>query len=144
MCEKKEPYKFTLRFNFSDPTHQQITVLLNRQGRRKAQFLVNAVMHYIHCSQTPDIPQPPPIDTELIETIVRKILKEQSEEPQIKKAEKHHPPTAQAPEDDFSFDEAAAALGTDDLAAIANTMAMFSASSTVITAHISSTDISLV
>ena len=125
MCEKKDPYKFTLRFNPSDPTHQQMTVLLNRQGRRKAQFLVNAVMHYIHCSQTPDIPQEPPVDTALIETIVRKVLKEQSERPPIKKAEKQHPPTAQAPEDDFSLDEAADALGADGLAAITNTMAMF-------------------
>lgn len=125
MCEKKDPYKFTIRFNPSDPTHQQTVVLLNQQGRRKAQLLVNAVMHYIHCSQTPDIPQAPLVDTALIETIVRKILKEQSEGPQIKKAEKHHPPTVQAPEDDFSFDEAADALGADGLAAIANTMAMF-------------------
>ena len=125
MCEKKDPYKFTIRFNPSDPTHQQTVVLLNQQGRRKAQLLVNAVMHYIHCSQTPDIPQTPPMDTALIETVVRKVLKEQSEEPQIKKAEKHHPSTVQAPEDDFSFDEAADALGADGLAAIANTMAMF-------------------
>ena len=119
MREKKDPYKFTIQFNPSDPTHQQTAVLLNRQGRRKAQFLVNAVMHYI------DIPQEPPVDTALIETVVRKILKEQSKEPQIKKAEKHHPSTVQAPEDDFSFDEAADALGADGLAAIANTMAMF-------------------
>lgn len=125
MCEKKDPYKFTIRFNPSDPTHQQTVVLLNQQGRRKAQFLVNAVMHYIHCSQTPDIPQEPPVDTALIETVVRKILKEQSKEPQIKKAEKHRPPTVQTPEDDFDFDEAADALGADGLAAIANTMAMF-------------------
>lgn len=119
MHEKKDPYKFTIQFNPSDPTHQQTAVLLNRQGRRKAQFLVNAVMHYI------DIPQEPPVDTALIETVVRKILKEQSKEPQIKKAEKHRPPTVQAPEDDFDFDEAADALGADGLAAIANTMAMF-------------------
>lgn len=125
MCEKKDPYKFTIRFNPSDPTHQQTVVLLNQQGRRKAQLLVNAVMHYIHCSQTPDIPQMPPMDTALIETIVRKVLKEQSEEPQIKKTERPHPPTVQASEDDFSFDKTADALGADGLAAIANTIAMF-------------------
>lgn len=75
MCKKKDPYKFTIQFNPSDPTHQQTVVLLNQQGRRKAQLLVNAVMHYIHCSQTPDIPQTPPVDTALIETIVRKVLR---------------------------------------------------------------------
>ena len=125
MAEKKEQNKFTIQFNAADPSHRQVADLLNQQGRRKAQLLVNAVMHYIHCSQTPDIPQTPPVDTALIETIVRKVLKEQNEEPQIKKTEKHHPPTVLAPGDDFSFDEAADALGADGLAAIANTMAMF-------------------
>ena len=75
MAAKKDPYKFTIQFNPADPTHLQTAALLNRQGRRKAQFLVNAVMHYIHCSQTPDIPQEPPLDTKLIETVVRQILK---------------------------------------------------------------------
>lgn len=125
MAAKKDPYKFTIQFNPADPTHLQTADLLNRQGRRKAQFLVNAVMHYIHCSQTPDIPQAPPVDTSLIEAVVRKILKEQNEGAQLKRAGKHHSPTEQVPEDDFSFDEAADALGADGLAAIANTMAMF-------------------
>ena len=67
----------------------------------------------------------PPVDTSLIEAVVRKILKEQNEGAQLKRAGKHHSPTEQVPEDDFSFDEAADALGADGLAAIANTMAMF-------------------
>lgn len=45
MTAKKDPYKFTIQFNPADPTHLQTAALLNRQGRRKAQFLVNAVKH---------------------------------------------------------------------------------------------------
>ena len=29
----------------------------NSQGRSKAQFIANAITHYLYCSQTPDIPQ---------------------------------------------------------------------------------------
>ena len=78
---KKDLYKFTIQFSEGDPLHQQTADILNRQGRRKAQFLVNAVMHYLHCSETPDIPQPPPIDTNAIEMIVRRIMAEESSKP---------------------------------------------------------------
>ena len=49
MAEKKEQNKFTIQFNAADPSHRQVADLLNQQGRRKAQFLVNAVQHYLHC-----------------------------------------------------------------------------------------------
>ena len=41
---------------------------------------MNTVLHYIHCSETPDIPQQPPINTDVIETIVRRIMEECSHE----------------------------------------------------------------
>lgn len=125
MKAKKDLYKFTIQFNPADPTHRQTAELLNQQGRRKAQFLVNAVMDYIHCSQTPDIPQEPVLDMKLIETVVRKILNEQQKAPVIPEAKKQTTPALSAPVDDFPFGEAADALGADGLAAIANTMAMF-------------------
>ena len=78
---KKDIYKFTIQFSGGDPQHQQVAEILNRQGRRKAQFLVNTVLHYIHCSETPDIPQQPPVNTDAIETIVRRIMEEYSEKP---------------------------------------------------------------
>ena len=78
---KKDIYKFTIQFSSGDPQHQQVAEILNRQGRRKAQFLVNTVLHYIHCSETPDIPQQPPVNTDAIETIVRRIIEEYSEKP---------------------------------------------------------------
>ena len=77
MPEKKEQNKFTIQFNAADPSHRQVADVLNRQGRRKAQFLVNAVQHYLHCPETPDIPQAEPTDTRVIEELVRRILEEQ-------------------------------------------------------------------
>ncbi len=77
MEAKKVLCRFTLQFNPADPCHQEIIQTLNQQGRRKAQFLVNAVSHYLHCGKTPSIPQPAPIDTSLIESIVYDILEKQ-------------------------------------------------------------------
>ncbi len=49
MTDKKDPWKFTIRFNICDPQHKAVIDLLSRQGRSKAQFLVSAVLHYINC-----------------------------------------------------------------------------------------------
>lgn len=57
MAEKKIPCRFTIGFNPGDPAHCRTAEILNQQGRRKAQFLVNAVLHYIHCPETPDLPE---------------------------------------------------------------------------------------
>lgn len=54
MTDKKDPGKFTIRFNICDPQHKAVIDLLNRQGRSKAQFLVSAVLHYINCKETPE------------------------------------------------------------------------------------------
>lgn len=60
----------------TDYRQDEIAEILNQQGRRKAQFIVNTVLHYLHCSETPDIPQPIPIDINTIEVIVRRIMEE--------------------------------------------------------------------
>ena len=78
---KKDLYKFTIQFSEGDPLHQQTAAILNQQGRRKAQFLVNAVMHYLHCKEAPDIPQPAQVDVDAIEAIVRRIMEETKEKP---------------------------------------------------------------
>lgn len=120
---KKDLYKFTIQFSSGDPQHQQTAEILNQQGRRKAQFLVNAVMHYLHCSETPNIPQPAPVDTAVIETIVRRIMSEQiGEEPQTPKPAERKISKSK----DITFDQDEAdMLGEDGMVAIANTMAMF-------------------
>lgn len=124
MAVKKDLYKFTIQFNPGDPSHRQTADLLNQQGRRKAQFIVNAVLHYIHCKETPDIPQAAPTDTELIEAVVRRMIKEQRADLLKQETEKPAGLSPKAPED-IRFEEAAESLGAEGLAAIANTMSMF-------------------
>lgn len=126
MAEKKELYKFTIQFNPADPTHRQTADLLNQQGRRKAQFLVNAVMHYIRCPETPDMTPPAVLDTSLIETVVRRILKEQKMDAAPANTKPESPPKVLSQSSEaVQFNEASDMLGAEGLAAIANTMAMF-------------------
>lgn len=46
MGSKKDPGKFTVRFNIADPQQRAAAELLNQQGRSKAQFIANAILHY--------------------------------------------------------------------------------------------------
>lgn len=121
---KKDIYKFTIQFSSGDSQHQQVAEILNRQGRRKAQFLVNTVLHYIHCSETPDIPQQPPVNTDAIETIVRRIIEEYSEKPTRQDVRKT-PEKKTVKSEEIAFDDAAELLGEDGIAAVRNTIASF-------------------
>lgn len=121
---KKDIYKFTIQFSSGDPQHQQVAEILNRQGRRKAQFLVNTVLHYIHCSETPDIPQQPPVNTDAIETIVRRIIEEYSEKPTRQDVRKT-PEKKTVKSEEIAFDDAAELLSEDGIAAVRNTIASF-------------------
>lgn len=120
---KKDIYKFTIQFSSGDPQHQQVAEILNRQGRRKAQFLVNTVLHYIHCSETPDIPQQP-VNTDAIETIVRRIMEEYSEKPSRRDV-KQAPEKKTVKSEEIVFSDAAELLGEDGMAAVRNTIASF-------------------
>lgn len=122
MAQKNNPMRFTVQFSPGDPCHQQTVDILNQQGRRKAQFIVNAVMHYINCSETPDT-KPAAIDTALIEGIVRRLLNEQG------KVE--GPATPEQPQckvhksESISITDAEDAIGAEGMAAIIQTMAGF-------------------
>ena len=74
MDGKKDPGKFTVRFNIADPRQREVIDLLNRQGRFKAQFLANAVQHYVHCDGAPGTHEASPVDAGQIERIVRNVL----------------------------------------------------------------------
>ena len=50
MSDKKDPGKFTIRFNTADPQQQAVVDMLNRQGRYKAQFITNAVLLYTYAA----------------------------------------------------------------------------------------------
>lgn len=70
-------YRFNLTLNPNDPMHMTAIRTLNTQGRHKAQFVVNAIVHYImtdKCVGKAEIP-----DTNMIEEICRKIVTEMME-----------------------------------------------------------------
>lgn len=90
MTEKKDPGKFTVRFNISDPQQRTVIELLNQQGRYKAQFLTNAVLHYVRGSEIPDRQRVPTVDSGEIERIVRSVLAGQQTAPSPKALD--HPP----------------------------------------------------
>lgn len=75
--EKKDPGKFTVRFNMADPQQKAVIDLLNQQGRYKAQLLTSAVLHYVHCPETPDIRSAAAVDSTEIERIVCHVLAQQ-------------------------------------------------------------------
>ena len=81
MRERKQPGRFTVQFNMEDPQQRQVAEELYRQGRRKAQFLTSAILHYIHCSQTPDIHGVSAIGSKEIERIVCSVLARQQTVP---------------------------------------------------------------
>lgn len=98
MIRKKDRSRFSIKFNEQDPMHERVICLLEQQPPHgKAQFLVNAVLHYVHCPETPDMTQIPVanvaagIERSFIETIVAEILTEQGfvrEEPKEEKESK--------------------------------------------------------
>lgn len=58
MSAKGNPYRFTLQFNEKDHRQRFVADLLNDgMGRQKAQYITDAILHYINCVQNPDIEQ---------------------------------------------------------------------------------------
>ena len=124
MAGKKEPGKFTIKFNILDPAHRQVIDTLEPMGRTKAQFIANAVLHYLHCSQTPDIPQPVSTDYTAVEAIVRRILAERLQEPPAQ-PKPQETKKALRKSEDIRLADAEAILGEDGMAAIADTLSAF-------------------
>lgn len=75
MDGKKNRERFSIKFNENDPAHAAVIRLLEKQGAHsKAQFIVNAVLHYVNCPEAPDISLPLTADRAAIEKIVMEIL----------------------------------------------------------------------
>lgn len=75
MKEKKDRERFSIKFNENDPTHDTVIRLLEKQGPHStAQFIVNAILHYVNCSETSDISAAQTADRASIEKIVMEIL----------------------------------------------------------------------
>lgn len=121
MSEKKDICRFTIQFNPTDPCHQKVIELLNSQGRSKAQFIANAIIHYLHCAQTPDIPQNSTVNIKaLIVEAVNQYMsnKEKNDKSKESSEIKVQSKSEQMVYDDLPFDES-------DMQAIAETITMF-------------------
>ena len=68
---KKNAHKFTLQLNYADPQHRKAIDILNKHGRRKGQFIVNAVLHY---ANYPEPSKNGAVDFSVIEDFVTKII----------------------------------------------------------------------
>lgn len=131
MAEKKDPCRFTVMFNRADPNHLRVVEVLNQQKHRKAQFIVNAVLHYLSCPETPTIQEVAPVDKQAILAIVAQYLKERghaetqpapksSGDWHLRQVEKSVP----APTEETASD-VETLLGENGLAAIIDTMNAF-------------------
>ena len=74
MTDKKNPGRFTIQFNAADPQQRQAAELLERQGRRKAQFLTAAILHYVCSQEAPELSRREAPDTTELEALILKIL----------------------------------------------------------------------
>ena len=71
MDAKKDPGKFTIRFCMTDPRQKKAVAELNAQGRLKAQFLTNAILHYVGIENGSGVPS-----RAELEAIIRTMLEE--------------------------------------------------------------------
>lgn len=78
MAEKKSSSRFCIQFNEHDSRHLQVIEILNAQGRHKAQYIANAILHYINCNHTPAIPQDDAVLRHAVEAMVVEILAKRS------------------------------------------------------------------
>lgn len=84
MAQKKDRSRFSIKFRENDPAHKRTICILESQGQRNiAPFLVNAVLHYVQCTETPDVSHmlventQQTISRDAIEDIVKEILRKQ-------------------------------------------------------------------
>jgi len=126
---KKTGARFNLQFNQKDPAHLQVAGLLNGQGHHgKAQYIVNAILHYESCGITPDAQRPARFDEKIIEVVVRRILRDMGESgADVSNGSVPAVQTEKEPQftEEINFDEAMDALGQDGFDAVAGALDMF-------------------
>ena len=132
MGDKKHLGRFTVQFNLGDPQQARTAEILEQQGRQKARFISTAVLHYINCSEAPEVVLPPAPNTAEIEKIVLAVLKKHTAEDGVS-ASPHRPqpqesviPSGRAPEPEIAdAEDLKELLGDGGFSAIANTLASF-------------------
>ena len=124
MGEKKMPGRFTLQFNMDDPQQREVAQFLDRQGRRKTQFITNAVLHYLRYGANTDVPGASLMNATDVLNILAKIvshsLAPQSQLTETMEAQQEHD-RGTSLSGEFMMDDD---QGTD-YSAIANTLLAF-------------------
>lgn len=122
MTAKKDPGRFTVRFNLHDPSHREAVALLEKQGSRtKANYIANAVLHYEHDHLEPVKAGALSISRSEIETIVLEVLARQPSARSLNTVPPEppagKPSVRKAPAPDHADDETTLEFITDALAA---------------------------
>ena len=125
MSDKKADLRFTIQFSRDNPLHEHVAELLNRQGRKKAKLIVDAILFYEKSNGEP-IPIPEKVDKKTIEQVLKKLLKENGIEgsapvftPSKKTQKVSHEPT------EMIFDHTVEELGAEQLDIIAGALDAF-------------------
>ena len=131
--------KFTIQFSKTDPSHMQVVEILNRQGRRsKAQYIVNAVLHFERYSETHDAKSIYKPDIKVIEAVVSRLLQNKNTliptpvmegdaaavEKSAVDADEMNAVDSEIT-DEMNFDEAVESLGSNGFDAVAATLDLF-------------------
>ena len=126
---KKTDNRFTIQFRRTDPKHIQVVDLLNQRERfGKAQYIVDAVLHYESCNSTTDVERPARFDEKTIEAVVRRILQvreDSSADQQIGTASVNQSELPPQSTEEINFDDAIEELGEDGFGAVAGVLDMF-------------------
>ena len=129
MGDKKNRARFSIVLDQTDPLHMQAAELINKQKYRgKAQYIVNAVLYYENCDETPDIKRPAQIDEKFIEAVVNRILRDRGDrvvEKPIPAASVTKIQKPQQPDEEINFDEVMEAIGEDGFSAVTSALDMF-------------------
>jgi len=122
VAERKNPGRFTLQFSMEDPQQRRAAEILGQQGRRKAQFLTNAILLYIKHPNGPGYSAAPGrIDMDTLKQMMMDILQN---DPQLSRGGHMGQGDAQhsSKEPALTWDEPAP---DSVLAAMSNTLAAF-------------------
>ena len=125
MSGKSGGARFTIQFNGTDPAHLKTAELLNKQGHRgKAQYIVNAVLHYEN-GKAPGKECPAQIDETIIEAVVLRILRDKDGVVEHSAKPSKPPEFPTQTTEELHFDETVETLGEEGLHAIAGALDMF-------------------
>ena len=131
MLGKKAGTKFTIIMRENDPRHLQASEILNRLGYHgKAQYIVDAVLHYAKCGDDQnkqDEHRSALLDEEAIEAMFNRLLREKGEVfvGTNSDAHEYQDECTVVSADEINLGDALDALSGDGFSVIADALEMF-------------------